>query len=350
MPGRDAARTPTKQIRPPPHGASGQRVEDVEALHLHHPGFPETVHLFVVEVRQDDHRPLEPFRAVIGQDVHGVAGGDDRLQVEFRGARLLEPEQEAGQAGGFVLGRAVLLVEDREVEQRVEIPLALRGFDAVGSPGGHRLADAHVVEHADHGLEGRQRRGGPTQRSQAPHDRLSAVPVPAFPAVREPGEAVREPRLRGVAPGERHHLRDGQRVAVVVQATQARPRESDLGDGEEAAHGHLHGNALTPQRARDPLHARVRPGEYGDIAVAHRADCPALGVHDGMAAFNKIGDSGRQGGEALVEAVARKGPAGDGGRLGGGFALRCQHDARGIQRPAEGRREDGVQVVHQGCP
>ena len=177
---------------------------------------------------------------------------------------------------------------------------------------------------------------------------MPAVPVAALAVVGEPGQAIREPRLRGIAAGERHHLGYRQGVAVVVQAAQARPCQSGLGDREEPPHGHLHGHAPAPQRARDAFHVRVRPRQYGNVTVAQRADVPGVRVDDTVAAGDEIGDALGERLEPVVEAAAGQGPAGYGGLVGGGVALGFQQDAPGIHGLPEGRRENRVHVVHQG--
>ena len=132
---RYTRRMATEDLWPVPHDALRERRFHIEGAGRRLDScVPEPLPPRVVEVGGDHHRPLEALRLVVGQHMHGVAAGEHGLQVEFGRARVLEPEEEAGQGGGLVLRDAVALVLDSKVQEGIQVPKPLRGLEVYQDP------------------------------------------------------------------------------------------------------------------------------------------------------------------------------------------------------------------------
>ena len=157
-----------------------------------------------------------------------------------------------------MLRRAVVLVLDCQIEEGIEVALALSGGDRIRSPGGRDPSYADIVEHSrddlDRGLGNRLA----AQMRDARYDRivgLGPAPVPLFSL--EPAKPVCEPDFRLLTGTQDSDFGRGDGVGGVVQAAQARSCKAHLGHLEKPGQGHLHGHASFAQRLRDGLHVAV---------------------------------------------------------------------------------------------
>ena len=171
------------------------------------------------EVGRDHDWSFETLRAVVGQDVHRVATGDHRLEIERRRRWVIKPDEEAGQGRRLMLGGAVGLVRDGEVERCIEVTLALCGPDCVRSPNRRDRSDTDVVEHPgdnfDRGLRDRLR----AQPRDARDDWVFRfTPAPIILIGRKPPQPVGEPS----APASR------RRRAPEIRPRRACPRDRSI--------------------------------------------------------------------------------------------------------------------------
>ena len=292
----NAPGVPAEDVRVEADGPPIERIVQVEVVRA---GFdanvPDPGPPHVVKVRRDHNRPLQTLCAVVGQHVHGIAAGDHRLQIQLRGRRILEPEQEPGERRRLVLRCAMVLVLDREMEKGIQVALALGGGDGVRPPGGHDRADADVVEHPRQDLHRRLRHRLAAQVGDAGHDGIVGhrpVPFP-FPGC-QPAQPVRKPLFRLLAGAQGPDFCRGKGVGGIVQPAQARPCKAHFRRFQEPGQGNLHGHPTQAQCSGNFLDVAVGRGEHRDVAVGDGPHFARLRVAHPMPGADEFRDGERQ--------------------------------------------------------
>ena len=142
-----------------------------------------------------------------------------------------------------------------------------------------------------------------------PRRRAASFHFAGCSALRQPGQSVGQPHLRLRAIGQRNDLCRRQRVAVVVQAANARQRQHDLGLRQQA--GLLRGTrdagaTQARRRCRSPCRWHAR-GSRCRPAASSRS-CSRFGSDHLHPVCNEARDAGRQGQMGLALVLADQAP------------------------------------------
>ena len=143
---------------------------------------------------------LVPASVVVAGSLGSHKGGQIGLLHAHSPLRLVgtgTAEEVLDERCRLVLGGAVVLVRDGEVDERVKVSLPLFGSDFVGTPSGGDRSDPDVVEHPGDRLSRRLGEDPASKRRDPRDNRIVALaPATTIPTVRNPPKPVGEPDLR----------------------------------------------------------------------------------------------------------------------------------------------------------
>jgi hypothetical protein len=278
---RDAG--PAERPRPVADAAPRQRIAGVE---LRPVGLGVRAErgaaLPPAEGSQDDHRPLETLRLVIGADGDGVLARHEVLVVARVAAfaredgrpRLVEEAQEPGDRRGFATLAGAILVRPGERAERVEVAAALCRL----RPGGGEAKRVERLDDEVEGLGGRQLGEPFAQRCELRLPRRDGLGL----ALGDTAEPRLEPGLLAQAPKAVERFEDGhrQRVLSVEQPAQRRIDGRAFGRREQARARVDRADAACLQRRREEVGAGVRVDEDRDVAAAEVARDASRAVDD----------------------------------------------------------------------
>ena len=190
-----------------------------------------------------------------------------------------------------MLGGAVGLVRDGEVEKCIEVTLALCGSDCVRSPTRRDRSDTDVVSTRATISTGdcvtvcaRNRAMRETIGSPASPQRRSSSSA-ASPLSRSASQCSGSSQAPSARNSAEASVSEGS-----FQSTQTGPRQAHLGHFEKAGERHLHGHAALARRARDGLHMVIGRARHRDIAVSDGTGFVRLRVVHREPRLDKIRD------------------------------------------------------------
>ena len=282
--------------------------------------------------------------------MHGIALSDHRLQVELCGAGLLQPEQKAGQRGRLLQASAMPLVGHRQIEERIQIALALTRGGLIRSPGRHHRARVRLIERAGNDLYRRAMLNIVSQRGQPSENGVVRLrPAARVTARREVSQPMREPVFRLQATGQRQHLGRGNGIAGIVHPLQTSPRQRNFGGIQQTLQRKAHRNPAEPQRSSQIRRLLVRSGEHRNVRPHHLPrDLWIFRVCHERACADEI--QHRRGERKLLclAIFTVHKPALHGRVVGRRLPLRLEHHLLRLELIAKRRAEELVEKLHDG--